>query len=183
MTLDGLLLVGGKSRRMGTDKAQLIVEGEPLWQRGYRLLQTSGCGQRFVAAPQLPGWLPDTTDWVEDPGEGPLRAIISTLQVSNADHLLVLAVDLPAMSRVVLDKLVAQRRPGKSLIPQRGRWFEGLAALYSSNIRSRAESCAHSEDRSMQHLVRQLLGADLADLYHIPEEEHEAFTNWNTPDK
>src|SRR5689334_7699439 len=42
--LTGAVMAGGQSRRMGQDKALLILDGEPLWHRQARVLRAAGAG-------------------------------------------------------------------------------------------------------------------------------------------
>jgi len=181
-TLDGLLVAGGKSRRMGRSKATLLVEGEPLWQRTLRLLRECGCDRLFVAAPERPEWLPPGAEWLADPGRGPLGGIAAGLAATRADHLLALAVDLPGLTRDFLIRHASERQKDRSLIPKRAQWFEGLCAFYASNARTTAERLARSEDRSLQNFVRELLETDRADTPVIPEDEAHHLRNWNSPD-
>jgi len=181
MTLDGLLVAGGKSRRMGRDKAILQVGDEPLWQRTLRLMRECGCRRLLVAAPELPGWLPPEAEWIADPGKGPLGGIAAGLAATRADHLLTLAVDLPALTSEFLRTRAAGLRKGRSSVPVRDGWFEGLCAFYAPSARETAERTANSPDRSLQHFVRELEKQDLIDAEQLTSVDASFLENWNEP--
>ena len=69
----GVLLTGGASRRMGTDKARLVVNGETLAARSARVL-TAVCDPVVEVGPGVSG-LPAVLE--EPPGAGPLVALLA----------------------------------------------------------------------------------------------------------
>jgi molybdopterin-guanine dinucleotide biosynthesis protein A len=121
-TLVGVVLAGGASRRMGTDKALLVVEGERMLDRAARHLREAGATEVVVAS-----GVPDRYDTalvqVPDPpgqgGDGPLAGLAaafahfaSTTAGSAAPVALVLAVDLPDADPALLAALAQQLRAG-----------------------------------------------------------------------
>ncbi len=96
----GLLLTGGRSRRMGTDKARLRINGEPAAERlGRRLARVTNpaleVGQAISGLPPVP-----------DPGEGPLVAVgagaVALAERGHNGPALVLACDLPLVGEALL---------------------------------------------------------------------------------
>ena len=75
----GVILAGGKSSRMGQDKATLCINGESLLLRTRNTLINSGCTQILLSGFVRPGWsdvvIPDLY-----PNSGPVGGIVSTLQ-------------------------------------------------------------------------------------------------------
>lgn len=102
--------MGGSSRRMGVDKAALIVDGAPLADRSFRALADAGCSPVMavggeesagtVLASPYGDWRPDVR-----PGEGPAAAIADLLATS-AGPLVVLPCDLPAVTVVAVTALI-----------------------------------------------------------------------------
>ena len=56
MRFSAVLLAGGKSSRMGSDKAFLEIEGEPLWQRQLATLRGLSPGQLMISGPRREEW-------------------------------------------------------------------------------------------------------------------------------
>ncbi len=96
LSLDGLVLAGGESRRMGQPKALLpLTGGETLLQRALSTLRQASSGTIWISRPhgypaQYPEDLPDAL-----PRRGPLSGLAAGLSHSATPLLLVLAVDLP----------------------------------------------------------------------------------------
>ena len=127
--LTGLLLAGGKSRRMGSDKASLPTPEGPLWRRTWRLLKTV-CPQSFLSirpGQEIPDIEQEEASLLFDPveGRGPLGGILHALEQNPSQAVLVLACDLPLLDRVTLQALVAARAPGQLATAYRSE-FDGL---------------------------------------------------------
>ncbi len=104
-----VLLAGGQSRRMGRDKALLLVDGgRVLWERQLDVLRSLGPAELFISGPARPGF-PYDVRLLEDerPGLGPLSGIVAALEAMTTPLLVVLAVDLPAMRADFLRGLLA----------------------------------------------------------------------------
>ena len=104
----GLLFTGGRSARMGVDKALIDVEGEPLVSRVLRALDV------LVPVVIVGGRQEDFGDldalWCADlyPGEGPLGALISGMHQVRCDTVVAVACDLPHLTSNSVEVLVNQ---------------------------------------------------------------------------
>src|SRR5256886_8660143 len=96
MTLTAVLLAGGESRRMGTEKATIVFNGEPLWQRQIKLLRHLGPENILVSARAERSWRPADTESVLDqpPSRGPTSGLTPALARTRTSHLIALAVDM-----------------------------------------------------------------------------------------
>src|SRR5207302_334798 len=103
-----VLLAGGKSTRMGRDKAFLKVGGVELWHRQLELLTALKPDELFISGPSRSEWNGVGAEVIEDAVEnaGPLAGIAASLQRCASPLLLVLAVDLIAMSSVYLRQML-----------------------------------------------------------------------------
>lgn len=138
--LAGLVLAGGRSTRMGTDKALLHVGGEPLLVRAAMFLGTfcapvllaGGSSDRTAHLLEVPGLgaVTGVADVVAD--AGPLAGLVAGLEAAPAGLVAVVAVDLPAPSRTVLE-LLADRWAGEvAVMPEVGGRLEPLHAVWST---------------------------------------------------
>lgn len=96
--VSGLLLAAGAGRRLGAPKAQVVVNGERLLERGLAVLRSSGCCELVAvlrAAEQLPGV---TTVVNPDPDRGMGSSLQIGLAACTGDIAVVLLVDTPGVS-------------------------------------------------------------------------------------
>ncbi|WP_194755784.1 molybdenum cofactor guanylyltransferase [Aliidiomarina indica] len=116
-----ILLAGGKSSRMGVDKALLSIEsecqGEPITLLEYmqRLISDSGIHDLVVSrSNQLPGPRNARYPWIDDtlPNRGPLSGIRSCLPHCKHARVLVLPVDMPDITVPQLRQLARAPTPG-----------------------------------------------------------------------
>ena len=177
-----VLLAGGKSTRMGRDKAGIVMDGQPLWQRQISTLRATGAAEVFISG-RLDGPYAETeleivTD--EAPGLGPLSGLAAALRHAHHDVLLVLAIDLPAMPaeylRGLLDESVAR---GCGIVPRGDEWPEPLAAVYLRSCVPLVEQALLSPDRSMQRFVREAVERGLIALLPIEPGALRFFINVN----
>jgi molybdopterin-guanine dinucleotide biosynthesis protein A len=155
----GMVLCGGRSRRMGTDKALVEVDGTAMAERVARALAAGGCGLvAFVGGDEAGlsrfGRPVHPDQW---PGEGPLGGVLTALVVHGGD-VVVAACDVPFLDAATVEKLRAAAGPGVDVAlaftdrPQpavawwsaAGRepielaWREGVRSLHAAVERLRA---------------------------------------------
>jgi molybdopterin-guanine dinucleotide biosynthesis protein A len=110
----GLILAGGRSERMGHDKALLVCDGEPLIARAGRVL-ASVCSSVLVSvrADQAQAAPYSDCDLVVDaPGVGgPAAGLLAAWRRSPGAVWLVLAVDMPRVDEPLLRLLLDARDP------------------------------------------------------------------------
>jgi len=135
--VDGFILAGGESSRMGREKALLEIGGEPLIVRTARLVESVAKGATVVgesAAIRALGLPVLADDW---PGAGPLGASATALRAAKGPWSLVVACDLPYLTKEWLEHLIARAVASEAdaVLAMNARGAEPLSALY----RKRAE--------------------------------------------
>ncbi|MCB9496045.1 MAG: NTP transferase domain-containing protein [Fibrobacteria bacterium] len=134
--IHGLILAGGASRRMGTDKAHLEWRGEGATLRLGRILSRV-CSRVFLSrAPgqDVPeGW--EESEVIRDleVASGPLRGILSAFEKHPDAAWLVVAVDQPLVDEALLHRLVEGRGEGvhaTCFLDSDGEWPDPTCALY-----------------------------------------------------
>jgi molybdopterin-guanine dinucleotide biosynthesis protein A len=109
----GLVLAGGKSERMGSDKGLLNVHGEPM--REYMLGQLRMvCTRAYTSCrldQQVPQWMDPIID--ESFTTGPLNGLLSAFEYHPESAWLAVAVDMPFVDADVLRSIINDRDPQK----------------------------------------------------------------------
>jgi molybdopterin-guanine dinucleotide biosynthesis protein A len=178
--LAGIVLAGGASRRMGRDKATLVLRGQTLVERVVATVGTR-CAPVFVVAapgqalPELPAQI--LRDEVR--GLGPLLATARGLRAAadaGLEWVFVCAVDMPHLTVRIIDELAAAAASSASdvVLPWDGR-DHYLAGLYRTALADRADELVAAGERSMRALV------DAGDTQRIVMERRRELTNVNTP--
>ena len=179
------ILAGGKSSRMGVDKAFLDFDGRTLLERTLELARSVTGDVRIVGglekfAPFAPG--------VEDifPGQGPLGGIHAALRSSTSDLNLMLAVDAPFVSRALLQYLIreAHHAPEATVVvPCCNGHRQPLCAVYRREFADAAQRALIAGKNRIDVLF------DMVKSRVIDEEELERvgfsaglFCNLNTPE-
>ncbi len=103
--IGGYALAGGRSTRMGRDKALIPLAGKPLIEHVFTKLRRVSMGVRILSAnPVLAAFAPLVPDI--HPGCGPLGGMEAALAHSVFDWNLILPVDLPFLPTAFLDHWV-----------------------------------------------------------------------------
>ncbi len=158
-----VLIAGGRSRRMGRDKCVLEWQGKPLWEHQLGTLSSVGAGRVAVVSPGRPEWLSGDTSWIPDvPGDcGPLGGILAALESVKSGLVLVLAVDLPAMTGECLRDLLHSCTRERGCVPVADRGYEPVAAVYPAAAAVMAREWLDSGRRDLQGWVGELIKRDL----------------------
>src|SRR5690349_6292915 len=109
------VLTGGKSTRMGTDKAFLDFKGRIMLSRALELVAGTAREVRIVGNPaKFAAFRKVIEDIYRD--QGPLAGIHAALKSSSTDLNLFLAVDLPFVKPDLLKYLVSAARQTEAFI-------------------------------------------------------------------
>lgn len=179
-----VLLAGGRSQRMGTDKAALVVDGEPLWQRQLDRLREAGADEIFISGraggPYADAGVTIVEDEISD--AGPLAGFQTALCHAQHHWLLALAIDLPDVRPDFLRDLVREAMTaGTGLVPAREEWLQPAAAVYSRDCLPLVEECLAGENRSLRRFIRLAHKRGLVGVRPVSAEEHAQFRNLNSP--
>lgn len=108
--MNGLILIGGKSSRMGTDKSLLDYHG--VSQREYLFqLMSKFCKEVYFSSRQEQGLSENVI--IDTLAISPISGILSAFEYDNKTAWLVLACDMPLVSAGILALLLAHRNPDK----------------------------------------------------------------------
>jgi molybdopterin-guanine dinucleotide biosynthesis protein A len=124
--LNGLILVGGRSRRMQEDKGLINLHGKPQRIYTYDLLNQSGISEvYFSCRPDQMEALHEYKLIVDPPAvKGPPDVILNAFQQAPGRAWLVVACDLPLLTSDTIRELIAHRNPQKMAtafqLPERG---------------------------------------------------------------
>ncbi|MGA2002752.1 MAG: molybdenum cofactor guanylyltransferase [Terriglobales bacterium] len=140
LTRAGFVIAGGKSSRMGTDKAFLDFSGQTLLERALATLRAVCDEATIVGNPTaFAGYGPVVADVF--PGCGPLGGIHAALLRSSAELNLMLAVDMPFVSQGLLRFLfeMAENCGAIVTVPRTGDGLQPLCAVYRRDFAHIAE--------------------------------------------
>jgi molybdenum cofactor guanylyltransferase len=182
-----VLLAGGKSTRMGRDKALLPVKWQgtrqPLWKRQLSVLEELQPAEIFlsgVSREDCPKSVAVLSDEVA--GAGPLSGILTCLRAASCDRVLVLAVDLGRMTSPYLAELLAASQPECGVVPIRDGRYEPLAAVYPKIAYKIAQHQLEQGARTLQEFISALVESALLRPQKIRPDELRLFENWNSPE-
>lgn len=154
--MNGLVLAGGQSTRMGEDKALMDYHGQPQFLHVYKLLEKY-CDQVFISSKEKKYSLPTLIDSPELESLGPIAGIISAFEYEDNDWL-VIAIDYPMFSEEHILKLI---EPTDTLAnvyfnPETG-FFEPFLALYKKAFKETLLAEIKSGTNSLQTILRKSL--------------------------
>lgn len=130
--MTGIILSGGKSKRMGTNKAFLSVEGERLIDRTVRLFKD--IFQEVIVVTNSPLDYLDqdctiATDIIK--GKGALGGIYAGLFFALHEQAFVSACDMPFLNKSFIEYMIEHHGPYDIVVPQHSDGLQPLHAIYS----------------------------------------------------
>lgn len=107
----GVVLAGGRSQRMGVDKARLLWRGRTLLEHATGMLREAGCSRVLVSGDH-PGYacVPD-----QFPDRGPLGGLASIVGQASEARWLVVAIDQPLLDASMLRALLVGLETGMEI--------------------------------------------------------------------
>ena len=178
------ILAGGKSSRMGTDKAFLEWEGSTFLERALLCARSITPHVTIVGSrDKFESFAPVIED--KYPDRGPLGGIHAALADSSAEQNSVLAVDLPLVPPAFLSYLLEQAIASPTswvVIPRSSERLQPLCAVYRREFGGVAENALRAGRNRIDVLfhrvpIRVIEESELKDAGFSPS----IFRNLNTP--
>jgi molybdenum cofactor guanylyltransferase len=196
----GIILAGGRSTRMGKDKALLPLPGPAGTQQRTTFVEhlsstlATCCPEILLVARdtaqavQYASMLPDNIHILTDnlPGVGPLMGLYSGLRAmrSSSSHALVVAVDMPFVQPALISFLLSQPPPNSLRVPVVQNAAQVLLAIYPRTVLPLIEELLQKGRGDPRSLL------EVAPVQYIEEAQLRlfdpqlrSFVNVNTPDE
>ncbi|WP_321368669.1 molybdenum cofactor guanylyltransferase [uncultured Draconibacterium sp.] len=181
MQITTIILAGGLSKRMGTDKALLEIEGKTLLERAISLCKPFS--SELLISSNHKSHTSFGYRVVEDEIKncGPMGGIYSCLKQSDNAWNLVLSVDAAYINDNFLEFLISNAGDFDAVVPFTEKGAEPLIALYNKSICPAMEKKLQAGDYRVQNLLRES-NTKWLDSGKLLEENKRLFTNLNRPE-
>ncbi|NEO53637.1 MAG: molybdenum cofactor guanylyltransferase [Okeania sp. SIO3B5] len=182
--LVALILAGGKSSRMGKDKALIPWQNIPMLKRVYQV--ASKCTEKVYLITPWPEKyqhiLPTECEWLtEIKTEGPLVAFTQGLAQINSDWILLLGCDLPLLNLDIIQTWATQLNQLSpeilAFVPKTPQGWEPLCGFYRQQIKIELQKYIDLGDRSFQNLLTRIPIQQIS----IDTQVEKMLFNCNTP--
>jgi molybdopterin-guanine dinucleotide biosynthesis protein A len=179
LDIAGFVLAGGRSSRMGRDKASLMWDGKSLLARAVSVVQAVTAITAIVGDPAIHSFhsIPVITDRIR--GAGPLGGVEAALAWSPAPWNLIVACDMPALDPAVLKAILhraASLPECDAVIPVSAGMPQPLCAAYHRRALPALQTALESGTFKMMEAVASVRVGRL----EIPDSD--SFRNLNTPE-
>jgi len=181
----GVLLAGGKSRRMGEDKRYLVVGEQTLLERSLGVLR-SMFHEVLVVIAQDSAPLDIDARVVRDlvPDCGSLGGIYTGLTQATSPYIFAVACDMPFLNQAVIAQFTSRRGAADIVIARLADRLHPMHALYSKQCLQVLEQMIQARQLKIQEMVShtslRVQYVTEADLLTIDPSGH-SFYNVNTP--
>jgi molybdopterin-guanine dinucleotide biosynthesis protein A len=153
----GIILAGGESRRMGTDKALIRLSGKTLIEQTAHIFKKLFAETIIISKDpgrfKMAGCreLPDASD-----ERGAMVGLLTALESSETEFIFTAACDMPFLNDQIISLIVNKGRPFDVALPCSGGHTHPLHALYSKRcLKAMAESLARGE-KSLKRFIKSL---------------------------
>jgi len=185
INVTGVLLAGGKSRRMGEDKRYLVVGEQTLLERGLSVLRSIFQEVLVVIAqdsPQLDVDARVVRDLV--PGCGSLGGLYTGLMQATTPYTFVVACDMPFLDPTVISRFTSGRVTADIVMAKLAARLHPMHALYGKQCLPVVEQMIQARQLKIQEMVSheslRVRYITEADLFTI-DPSGRSFQNVNTP--
>jgi len=180
----GIVLAGGKSRRMGRDKALLPFQGTTLLE--YIIMQMRKAVEDVIVVADMPERyvLADGTRVVGDiyPEAGPLGGIVTGLHVAKEGYHPVVGCDMPYLEPAMLRLLIREAQGFDGVIPEVAGRIEPLCAVYHSRCVVALEMALLQGERAVHRAIEYVnMKRVREDVLRTVDKDLRSFINLNTP--
>jgi molybdenum cofactor guanylyltransferase len=187
MDATGLLLAGGKSSRMGTNKAMLpMSDGINIQHIAYELRKAAGEVLIITNTPSDYSFLDMPTVQDTYKGLGPLAGLHAGLEASKTETVIISACDMPFIKAAVMEEMLGSLGDYEALVPEINGQLHPLFAVYRKSCLPLLISCLEERKLRMVHFIDKINGRIMKESdFQLYEKNNKLFPylfyNMNTP--
>lgn len=139
ITIEAFVLAGGKSTRMGQDKGLMLLKGKPMVSYILDTLQRIKIPTNIIAnnASYNIFGVPVYSDIISE--KGPMGGLLTALENTTADMVLLIGCDTPLISTEVISHLLSHANKEKIIVPGMASEINPLFALYPRCLKQKLQ--------------------------------------------
>jgi molybdopterin-guanine dinucleotide biosynthesis protein len=175
------ILAGGRSRRMGEDKAFARFGDGTLIEWVVR--RVSGLfPYTFIVAKDVERYRPLGLPVVADalPALSPTVGVYSAVLAAPTEHTVCLGCDIPFVTPELLLALAARTNGHAAVVPREGGWLQPMCAVYSRAALGPLQAMLDADERRID-LVYERMDTEYVDVTDLGLDGRDVFLNVNTP--
>ena len=181
MQITGIILAGGKSKRMGTDKAFIKLNDKTLLEHSIELIQPF-CNSLLISSNNLAHEKFGYKIILDKiPNCGPIGGIYSCLKKSETEWNFVISVDSAFIEPEFIKLLISEIDKFDAVVPIHSKGKEPLIALYHKNCLFEIEKMIQSGDFKMHNLLN-VIETKVVDAQNRIDKYPNLFRNLNRPE-
>jgi molybdenum cofactor guanylyltransferase len=183
--ITGMILAGGKSIRMGQDKAFIEVNGVPIILRVLAVLNRL-FHETIIVANQKEPYAGLNTPVYRDlaPGQGALGGLYTGLVHSTFQYSFCVACDMPFLNRALIEYLLTRIEQYDAVVPRTSDGLQPLHAIYSKKCLEPIRHLLDLEKTKIMDFYPLIKVGILDEKEFLPlDPEKRSFTNVNTPEE
>lgn len=172
----GVVMLGGASSRMGSDKSELSVGGQTLTQIAFDTLEKAGLKNVLISSGDKSHGIQDQVS-----GKGPLggmHAVMKQASSTAASGFIFLPVDMPLVTTALI-KVLADSGFASASVCQFKDWPMPCYFPNTARVLETLEQALSENELAVKYLLKTLNAVELA----WQEFHQDVFTNINTPEQ
>lgn len=185
MSAQVAILAGGQSRRMGTDKSFVLLNGKPLLQHVIERVSKLNLPVILIAnqIEKYSGFgLPVVSDVMADTGS--LGGIYTAIQHGDVNRTLCVACDMPRLNPTLLNYLLGQSSDADAVVPMVAGTAHPLHAVYRQTCLSVMQAQIMGGDLAIHRVFPQVDTRFVSeDMLRLLDPDLQSLVNVNTPEE
>lgn len=182
-SVTGIVLAGGRSRRMGTDKSVMKLNNKTLIEYSINALKPL-CNKVIISSNNFIYDFTGCEVWPDElPDQAPIVGIYSCLKRSTTEYNIILSCDMPLMTTATIEYLLANSDSHDIIVPVHdNNLIEPLCGVYKQSAMGILKKYIDEGNFRLNQCIREASHRLITVDHRLPFYFPDMFSNVNTPD-
>jgi molybdenum cofactor guanylyltransferase len=151
--ITGIVMAGGRSSRMGTDKSLMLLRGKSLVQYAIDAIKPL-CAQVVISANKNAYDFTGCEVWPDIyPIQAPMIGLYSCLKRSTTDVNIVVSCDMPLLQTSLFEHLLSELGSNDIVVPEHDNHMEPLCGIYRSSVASSLKAFIEAQNYKLHEFI------------------------------